>query len=203
MAANVVNIAVYSAQSTTGPDAFTTRFGSGSQGSTSVGFGGAAALVSDLCGFLRDTAKGPLPVSQTQASPFPPQIMVMDGITVATQTYTFTGNGTAADTVTINGQALTAVNSGAVANQWNVGTSTATAAANLVACINASTTAAAVSQTVEAYISPSNPAIVVVACLFGGPIGNLITTVKTSTSITAGGATLSGGAANLPLTLSH
>ena len=203
MAANVVNIAVYSAQNTTGPDAFTTRFGSGLQTGAGVGFGGAAALVADLCSFLRDTAKGPLPVSQTQASPFPAQITVMDGITVATQTYTFTGNGTAADTVTINGQALTAVASGAAANQWNVGTSTATAAANLAACINASTTAAAVSQTVEAFISPTNSSVVVVACLFGGPIGNLITTAKTSTSITVGGATLTGGAANLPLTLGH
>ncbi len=203
MAANVLNFALYTAQNVTGPDALTTRFGSGTQAAAGVGFGGAAALAREIGVLLADASSGPMPVTQTQASPFGPQLFVMDGITVATQTFTFTGNGTAADTVTINGQALTAVASAPGANQWAVGTSTATAAANLVACINASTTAAAVSQTVRAYISPANSSIVVVACLFGGPIGNLITTAKTSTSITVGGAALAGGAANLPLTLGH
>jgi hypothetical protein len=202
MAANVVSLTVCSPRNNTGPDAIVGRSSGGNAAGTGVGQGGAAALAWSAAQYVEAFAAGTVPISTTQAAPMGPQITVMDGCTIATQTYTFTGNGTAADTVTINGQALTAVASGAVNNQWNVGTSTATAAANLLACINSSTTAA-INQTVLAYISPTNSAVVVVACLFGGVIGNLITTAKASTSITVGGATLTGGAANTPQTLGH
>jgi len=202
MAANIVCVTLATAQSVAGPDALTARFGAGSQAAAGVGFGGAAALARQVQEVLSSMSSGPLPISTTQAAPDPPSIMVMDGITKATSAITFTGNGTNGDTVTINGQALTAVNSGATANQWNIGTSTATAAANLIACINASTTASAVRQTVYAYVSPTNSSIVVLSCLFGGVIGNLITVTKSSTSISAV-SNLSGGAANTPLTLAH
>ncbi len=203
MAANTITVTLNTAQNLTGPDALTSRFGTGSQAPSGVGFGGAAALAKEIGTLLDDFQSGPMPVTPTAANPSPPSITVVDGVTPATATVTFTGNGTAADTVTINGQALTAVASGAVANQWNVGTSTASAAANLLACINASTTAAAVRQTVFAYILPATPASVQLVCLFGGVIGNLVTLAKTSTSISAVSATLTGGAANTPLTVAH
>ncbi len=70
------------------------------------------------------------------------RIDYFDTAVSASTTGTFTGDPTAADTVTINGVAFTARASGAVANEYNfvAGNVTATAAA-LAACINASTTA--------------------------------------------------------------
>jgi hypothetical protein len=121
-------------------------------------------------------------------------IQVVDGnasvaAVQANGTFTFTGNGTAADTVTIAGQAFTAVASGAGNNQWNIGTSTTTAAANLAAAINASTTATFAGTVYAVAVG----AIVTVFAIPAGAIGNLVTIAKTSTSITVSGANLAGG----------
>lgn len=62
---------------------------------------------------------------------------------------TFTGQPTAADTLTLGGQAITARASGAIVNEFNIGATTQLTAQNLVAAINASTTEA-VSDTVYA-----------------------------------------------------
>ena len=202
MSANTITITLNTAQNLSGPDSLTSRFGSGSQAAAGVGFGGAAALAKEISVLFSDFESGPMPVSPANANPSPPSITVVDGVTPATTVVTFTGNGTAADTVTINGQALTAVNSGATANQWNIGTSTATAAANFLACVNASTTAAAVRGVCYGYILPSSPSAVVLVCLFGGVIGNLVTASKTSTSIGAV-SNFAGGTSNTPLTVGH
>lgn len=113
----------------------------------------------------------------------------------ASQTATFSGAATAADTVTINGVVLTAVSNVTTPtnNQWQVGTSAATAATNLVAAINASTTDN-LSGTVSASASG---AVVTVSCLIPGVIGNVLTIAKSSTAITLGGALLAGGLGKL------
>lgn len=55
---------------------------------------------------------------------------------------TFTGQPTANDTLTLGGTAITCKASGAVNNEFNIGTTTQESAQNLVDAINASTTAA-------------------------------------------------------------
>lgn len=70
----------------------------------------------------------------------------------ASATGTFTGQPTAADTITLGGTAITARASGAVNNEFNIGTTTQETAQNLVAAINSSTTAA-ISKTVRATYS--------------------------------------------------
>lgn len=125
-------------------------------------------------------------------------IAVQDGAANASIAITFTGNGTAADTVTLGGQALTAVASGAANNQWNVGASAAGAAANFAACVNASTT-------FKGILSASVVgAVVTVTCLAAGTVGNLITAAKSSTAISAlPSAALTGGTGNSALLLAY
>lgn len=114
----------------------------------------------------------------------------------ASQTATFSAAATAADTVTVNGVALTAVSNVTTPtnNQWRVGTDAPTAAANLAAAINASTTDA-LSGVVHATASG---AIVTVTCNIPGVIGNVLTIAKSSTAITLGAALLAGGLGRLP-----
>ncbi len=68
-------------------------------------------------------------------------VVYFDTAVSASTTGTFTGAPTAADTITVNGVAFTARASGAVANEFNIGTSVTATAANLAASINASVTA--------------------------------------------------------------
>jgi len=114
----------------------------------------------------------------------------------ASQTATFSGAATALDTVTINGVVLTAVANVATPtnNQFRVGTTAATAAANLAAAINASTTDA-LSGVVQAS---SASGVCTVSCLIAGVIGNTLPIAKSSTAITLGGALLASGAGKLP-----
>lgn len=199
MAVGSISLTVNSTQSVAGPDSLVARASGAPWPGTPAGVGsGGPAILNDFINLFRDMLDGEFIPSFTASNPNVAGIWMMDGITLATQTFTFTGNGTAGDTVTINGQALTAVNSGAGANQWNIGTSTTTAALNLLAAINATTTAIAIRGVCYASIYAPLPAVVVVSSLFGGVIGNLITTAKVSTGITVGGATLTGGASNQP-----
>lgn len=198
MAIQSITVTINCTQSVSGPDALSLR-ATGSTAASGVSSGGPAIVAKELANIIMDVANGEFIPSVTAANPNYAGLWVVDGITLASMAVVFTGNGTAADTVTINGQALAAVASGAVANQWNVGTSTATAAANLAAAINATTTNILIRGTVYASILPSVPSTVIVTSLFGGVIGNLISIAKTSTSITAlGGAVLAGGASNQP-----
>lgn len=69
------------------------------------------------------------------------KIIYFDTAISASTTGTFTGDPTAADTITINGVVFTARASGAVANEFNIGGTVTLNATNLAAAINASTTA--------------------------------------------------------------
>lgn len=92
---------------------------------------GAWDTVNDIAAFL-----------QTEALGRGIDIRYYDTAVSASTTGTFTGDPTAAETVTVNGVVFTARASGAVANEYNFvpGNVTATAAA-LAASINASVTA--------------------------------------------------------------
>jgi len=115
----------------------------------------------------------------------------------ASQSLTFSGAATAGDTVTINGVVLTAVSNASTPsnNQWRVGTSAATAAANLIAAINASTS----NDLSGAVYSSSLLGVATVICNMPGVLGNTIPLSETSSAITLGGATLSGGYGSLPV----
>lgn len=121
----------------------------------------------------------------------------LSNATTASQTATFSGAATAADTVTINGVVFTAVSNVSTPsnNQWRVGTSASTAAANLAAAINASTS----NDTCGTVYATSSGAVVTVFAKFPGVIGDSITISKSSTAITLGGATLVNGSGKLPV----
>jgi len=112
----------------------------------------------------------------------------------ASGTATFSGAGTAGDTVTIAGQAFTAVASGAGNNQWNVGASASASAINLAAAINASTTASFAGIASAAAVA----AVVTITARIPGNVGNQITLAKSSTAITVSGANLTGGSEDSP-----
>lgn len=109
----------------------------------------------------------------------------------ATGTVTLSGAGTAGDTVVINGVTLTAVASGAVNNQWNVGASATASAANLAAAIVAST-----SPLVSGTVTASSLAgVVTLTAAAVGLLGNAVTLAATGAG-TASGARLTGGTAS-------
>lgn len=104
----------------------------------------------------------------------------------------FSGNPTAADTLTLNGTAITFVASGATGNQVNIGATLSATLASLAALINGSADAQLSKFT--AIVNPGNTALYLVAKT-PGVGGNALTLVKSSTAITLSGATLSGATA--------
>ena len=93
----------------------------------------------------------------------------------------------ATNTVTINGVVFTAVVSGAVANQYNVGTDTVTAA-NLAASINASVSAAIAGLVTATSVGP----VVRGTAVTPGLLGNLVT-LAISANGSVSGAFATGG----------
>lgn len=103
---------------------------------------------------------------------------------------TFSGNPTAADTLTLNGTAITFVASGAVAPQVNIGASLAVTLANLLAMCAASADAQLVKFSYGVAGSVFN-----IYAAAAGTAGNALTLAKSSTAITLSAATLAGGTA--------
>lgn len=93
----------------------------------------------------------------------------------------------ATNTFTVNGQAFTAVASGATANQFNVGGSDTVTAANAAAAVNASAAAAGI------YTATSSGAVVTITAARPGLMGNAITLASGQGTITVSGSRLSGG----------
>jgi hypothetical protein len=106
----------------------------------------------------------------------------------ATGTITFTGTGTANDTITVNGLVITLVASGATGSQINIGGTAAVTAANLqyflMNSLNADVTPATYSL---------NGAVITVTYKTLGTAGNSFTLAKSSTGVTISGADLAGG----------
>lgn len=108
----------------------------------------------------------------------------------ASKAGTFTGTGTAADTITINGVAFTLVASAATTHEVTIGADAAGTAANLVAKINAVQDEVNVSAVAAG-------AVVTLTALEPGVGGNTITLAEASSAFSWAGAatTLSGGSA--------
>lgn len=107
----------------------------------------------------------------------------------ASGTVTFTANPTAADTLTLNGVAITFVASSPTGNQVLIGASKEATAANLQVFLNATANA---SLTVAEYSTALN----VLSIEYGviGTGGNAYSLAESSAGITISGATLAGGA---------
>lgn len=127
------------------------------------------AAANNLAAFLVGTAGG---VRSTA-------LVIQDGAVQATATITSTGAATAAQTLTIANVVLTAVASGAVADQFVVSGTVATQAANIAACINASTGLAGI-VTATALLG-----VVTVTAVVGGKSGNGLGLTETLSNVTA------------------
>lgn len=108
-------------------------------------------------------------------------VLVVQGGVYATGTATL-ASVIATNTLVVGGVTLTCVNSGATSVQFNKGTNDTGTATNLAAAINALTT---INKVVQAT---SSGAVVTIASLYPGTIGNLIT-------LSAGGGTITVAAA--------
>lgn len=99
---------------------------------------------------------------------------------------TFSGTGTAADTITVNGHVITMVASGAVGPQIVVGATPTETAQNFRAYIN--------SHPDETKVLASGAAAAItLRAVVAGSAGNAITTVESGTGTSFGAATLTGG----------
>lgn len=118
------------------------------------------------------------------------KITYFDTAVSASTTGTFTGDPTAADTVTINGVAFTARASGAVANEYNfvAGDVTKTAAA-LAAAINASVTA----RIVNTIGASSALGVVTFFAIVPGSVGIPTVLSESTANFTLANTTLSTG----------
>ena len=116
-------------------------------------------------------------------------LVTYDPQTRATGAITFSGTGTANDTVTINGIVFTLKAAYAVARDVVIGATAAATAANLAAELNK-----AANQALTGVYASVSGAVVTLTALVGGTAGNAITTTESGTGASFGGATLSGGA---------
>lgn len=123
-------------------------------------------------------------------------VQVNGGASVAASgTIAFSGVSTANDTILINGTTLTAVASGATNNQWNVKSTAALQAVEVIRAINASTTSLVSGLVVASLTSTST---VTISAVQKGIPGNAITIAKgtdAGTVMTVSGARLTGGVA--------
>jgi hypothetical protein len=114
--------------------------------------------------------------------------------TSATGSLTFSGQPSAADTVTINGVAITFVASGPTGAQVLIGGNAAGTAQALAAYIDAHPTTLHVASS-----GASN--VLTLSAVTPGPAGNAITLAKSGTNPAISGATLSGGSAGSSVAL--
>lgn len=115
----------------------------------------------------------------------------------ATLAGTFTGQPTAADTVTINGVVLTAVAEVATPtnNQFRLGTTPTIVAANMAAAINAST-----SDALAGVVRASSLAgVVTLTSLMPGSIGNMLVVSESLGNFTWAATSPSNGSGRLPI----
>ena len=119
--------------------------------------------------------------------------------TAATGALTFSGTGTADDTITIDGVVYTLKAAPAAAYEVLIGATAAETARNLVAAINANPTYEGVyfgegTEDHPAVTASQASAVVNLTARAGGAGGNAIATTETSSGASFGAATLTGGA---------
>jgi hypothetical protein len=108
------------------------------------------------------------------------------GQAYATGALTYSGTGTAADTVTIGTTVITLVAAGAVGNQYNIGATAIATAQNLKAFVNANTEALGVNASGDA-------AVITLEANTPGTAANAIATTEAGSETSFGAATLAGG----------
>lgn len=119
----------------------------------------------------------------------------------ATGTLTFSGVGTAADTITIGSQVYTLrAAPTTVANEVKIGATGAETASNLIAAINGGTGAGSLYGSLtlphqDVIASSGGSGIVTLTAKVGGTAANSIATTESGTSTAFGAATLTGGTA--------
>lgn len=113
------------------------------------------------------------------------------GGTHASGAVTFGGNVAPADTLTIQGTAVTFVASGATGNQVNIGASATATAAALLAFLSTSVDANLSKMTYA--LDVTGLILTVTAITLVAATGNAYTLAKSSTNLTVSGATLAGG----------
>lgn len=123
-------------------------------------------------------------VAGIQGGAMDASVNVKLGAAYAQITGTFTGNPSNGETISIGGQTVTAVTSGATANQFNIGSGATANAAACVAAINAS-------ATLSLWVVASNLAgVMTIRALIPGSMGNAITLADSMSNFTwAGSAT--------------
>lgn len=108
-------------------------------------------------------------------------IFLAHNAVAANAVLTFTGAGTALDTITIGNIVITLVTSGATGNQINIGASASATAANLAAFINAGGNGGNLSGICSAVVVG---AVVTLTAAVPGAIGNGLQLAISSTSVT-------------------
>jgi hypothetical protein len=114
------------------------------------------------------------------------------GGAAASGTATFSGNPTAADTLTVNGRVWTFVASGATTYQVNIGADLATTLASFVTKWNA---AKATTDNISNISVSASATVLTFTADAVGLAGNAFTLAKSSTAITVSGANFTGGTA--------
>ncbi len=132
-------------------------------------------------------------LAYSRSGAIPPSVVVANQASAVRASGTFTLTAViATDAISINGVTFTAVASGAVANQFNVGVSDTATAVNLAAAINASVTAL-----VSGYVTAAAVGTVVtVSSTDYGIMGNQTLIASAAGTIVASGAKLTGGLAD-------
>jgi hypothetical protein len=127
----------------------------------------------------------------------PEQFNNIPGPVPATDTITFSANPAPSDTVTIAGTAITFVASGAVGNQVNIAATLGNTVAGLMTLLIGSADANLIKAT---YVINAAQNVITLSAnqtlntgAFAGSAGNSLTLAKSSTVVTIGGATFSGG----------
>ncbi len=140
---------------------------------------GAGSAIRNIAKFLEDQVNGR-----------GINVIYYDTAVAASTTGTFTGDPTAADTITINGVVFTARASGAVANEFNfVAGDVTTTAANLAAAINASVTA----RIIGTVGASSALGVVTFFSLIPGSVGLTTTITESLGNFTLAATTFSTG----------
>lgn len=112
-----------------------------------------------------------------------------DPQTRATGALTFSGTGTANDTITVAGRVFTLVAASASDVQITIGASATETATNTAAVLNAAVNVAA-----TGVYAVASGAVVTLYAVTGGTAGNSITTTESGTGASFGAATLGSGA---------
>lgn len=125
------------------------------------------------------------------------KLVAWDNQTRASLLLTFSGTGTAADTITLAGRVFTLVAASASDVQVTIGATAAETAANFAATINKAVNVAATGVT-----GTLSGATVNVIAVVGGTAGNSIAVAEagTGTGFAGGATTLANGAATTPTT---